>query len=51
MLDYRFITLGPLLASTATFIISATFFISDIITEVYGYSFVKKVVLSGLFCL
>lgn len=50
-LDYKFISIGPMLASTATFVISTTFFLSDAITEVYGYHLGKKVVWSGVICL
>lgn len=51
LLDYKFIKIGSLLASTATFVISATFFLSDVITEVYGYKRGKQVVWSGIACL
>ena len=51
LLDYRFIKLGDMLSSTATFIVSITFFLSDIIAEVYGYRRGKQVVWSGVICL
>lgn len=51
LLDYKFISIGSMLASSATFIISITFFLSDIIAEVYGYRRAKQVVWSGVICL
>lgn len=51
LLDYRFITIGPMLASVATFIVSITFFLSDVIAEVYGYRRGRKVVWAGVICL
>ncbi len=51
LLDYKFISIGPMLASSATFIISLTFFLSDIIAEVYGYRKARQVVFSGVICL
>lgn len=47
LLDYRFVSLGPMLCSSATFIISITFVLSDVITEVYGYRYGRQVVWSG----
>lgn len=48
LLDYKFINLfGDHIASSATFIVSITFFLSDVITEVYGYKRGKQVVWSG----
>lgn len=51
LLDYKFITIGGMIASSATFVISTTFFLNDIITEVYGYAKARSVVWSSLFCL
>jgi uncharacterized integral membrane protein (TIGR00697 family) len=51
LLDYKFISIGGFLASTATFLISSTFFLSDVITEVYGYQRGKQVIWSGIICL
>jgi len=51
LLDYRFISIGPMLCSSATFIISLTFFLGDIITEVYGYQCGRQVIWSGTICL
>lgn len=50
-LDYKFIIIGSMIASSATFIISTTFFLNDIITEVYGYAKARSMVWSSLFCL
>lgn len=51
LLDYKFISIGPMLASSATFVISLTFFLSDVIAEVYGYQKAKQVIWSGVICL
>lgn len=51
LLDYKFISLGSVLASSATFIISITFFLSDVITEVYGYRSGRQVVSGGVIAL
>ncbi len=51
LLDYKYVSIGPMLASSATFIISLTFFISDVIAEIYGYQRAKQVVWSGVICL
>ncbi|OGO96407.1 MAG: hypothetical protein A3F41_03115 [Coxiella sp. RIFCSPHIGHO2_12_FULL_44_14] len=51
LLDYKFISIGPMLASSATFVISITFFLSDVIAEVYGYQRAKQVIWSGVICL
>lgn len=51
LLDYKFISIGSMLASSATFIISITFFLSDVITEVYGSQVAKKIVCMSLVCL
>jgi uncharacterized integral membrane protein (TIGR00697 family) len=51
LLDYKFISIGPMLASSATFVISITFFLSDVIAEVYGYQIAKKIIWSSVICL
>lgn len=51
LLDYKFISIGTMLCSTATFIISITFLLGDVITEVYGYKNARQVILSGIICL
>ena len=48
LLDYKFIYIGPMLASSATFIISLTFFLIDVIAEVYGYQRAKQVIYQRL---
>lgn len=51
LLDYKFISLGPVVASSATFVISLTFFLGDVIAEVYGYRIARQLVWSGVICL
>jgi len=51
LLDYQFILIGTLLASASSFIISLTFFLTDVIAEVYGYHTAKQVIFSGVICL
>ena len=48
LLDYKFISIDSMVASSATFVISITFFLADVIAEVYGYQKAKQVVWSGL---
>jgi hypothetical protein len=48
LLDYKLISIHSFVASSATFIISITFFLSDVIAEVYGYQKAKQVVFSGV---
>lgn len=50
-LDYKFIKVTGLFASSATFIISLTFFLGDLMTEVYGLERTRQVILSNIFCL
>lgn len=50
-LDYKFVNVGVLIASSATFVISSTFLLNDIITEVYGYDKARFTVWSSLLCL
>jgi uncharacterized integral membrane protein (TIGR00697 family) len=51
LLDYKLISIGPILSSAATFTIPITFLLSDVITEVYGYQRTKRVIWSSLLCL
>ncbi|NNM59020.1 MAG: queuosine precursor transporter [Legionellales bacterium] len=51
LLDYKFIKIDQMLASAATFVISSTFFLNDIIAEIYGYQRARYVIWSSLLCL
>lgn len=51
LLDYKFISFGSVIASSATFIVSLTFLIGAVITEVYGFQECKKIILSNILCL
>ncbi len=51
LLDYKYVSIGSMLASSATFIISITFPINDVIAEIYGYRRARQVVWSGVACL
>ena len=50
-LDYKFIKVFGLFASSATFVISLTFFMGDLMTEVYGLERTRQVIWSNIFCL
>lgn len=47
---FRFYNLGPFIISASGLIYPLTFFITDSIAEVYGYSIARKVIWMGLFC-
>jgi len=49
--DYKFIKVFGLFASSATFIISITFFLGDLMTEVYGLERTRQIIWSNIFCL
>src|SRR3990167_984951 len=51
LLDYKFISIGSMVASSSTFVISITFFLTDVIAEVYGYQRAKSVIFSGVISL
>src|SRR3989339_631711 len=51
LLDYKFIEVGPFFASAATFVISLTFFLNDVIAEVYGYQRARYIIWASLLCL
>lgn len=50
-LDYKFINVFGLLASTATFVISLTFFLGDLMTEVYGIERARQIIWSNIYVL
>ena len=47
---YKFVLIGPLLESGATIIFPFTYVLGDVITEVYGYPTIKKIIWIGLSC-
>lgn len=51
LVDYKFIAFGNMLSSCATLTISSTFFLIDVIAEVYGYQRSKQIIMSGVVCL
>lgn len=51
LLDYKFISIGSIFASSATFVISLTFLLIDVIAEVYGYQRAKEVTWFAVICL
>lgn len=50
ILIYKIIAIGPLSASASTLIIPFWFFLSDIITEVYGYDISKQIIWTAIIC-
>ena len=47
---YKFLLIGPLLESGATLVFPITYIIGDVITEVYGYPVIKRIIWTSLFC-
>lgn len=46
--DIRIIEIGPIATDAGTLIFPFTFFLSDLITEVYGYKFARRAIWTGL---
>lgn len=47
---YKFVQLGPLIESGATFIFPITYLLGDVVTEVYGYRVARKFIWLNLLC-
>ncbi|MBV9575757.1 MAG: queuosine precursor transporter [Gammaproteobacteria bacterium] len=50
VLTHRIIQLGPFYTMAGTLVAPLWFFLSDLITEVYGYRIAKKILWFGFFC-
>lgn len=50
MLAYRMVHLGPLLIPGGTIIFPASYFLGDIIAEIYGYQLARQVLWAAIFC-
>jgi uncharacterized integral membrane protein (TIGR00697 family) len=50
VIAYKFLLIGPLLESGATIVFPITYVIGDVITEVYGYPTIKRIIWIGLGC-
>jgi uncharacterized integral membrane protein (TIGR00697 family) len=49
--DYRYVAIGKYFFSGGTLIFPVTYFLADIITEIYGYRSARKVIFLNLSCL
>lgn len=49
--DYKFIKVFDFFASSATFIVSITFFLGDLMTEVYGLERTRQIIWANIFTL
>lgn len=49
-LDSKFIALGPLAAPGATLLFPVSFILNDVLTEVYGYGWSRRVIWTGMAC-
>jgi uncharacterized integral membrane protein (TIGR00697 family) len=49
--DYRYVALGKYFFSGGTLIFPITYFLADIITEIYGYKSARRVIFLNLSCL
>src|SRR4029078_9313344 len=47
ILSYRFVTIFSILTVSSTFIIPFVYALSDIITEIYGYHEIRKIIWSS----
>jgi queuosine precursor transporter len=50
MLAYRMVQLGSLLLPGGTLFFAASYFLGDVIAEVYGYQIARQLVWSAIFC-
>lgn len=49
-MTYKVFTVGPLVISAGSLIFPLTYMLADIIAEVYGYAFARKVIWTSLLC-
>lgn len=48
ILAHKLVYIGKYMTSVSTFVLPFTFFLADVITEVYGYAFARKLIWSAL---